>query len=205
MPPSTVRFHRRLLLVLGLTILNGAIYLASNAWPLRAPARLSRTFVDAALGWHAWTIWPYLALLLAGPALALGIRDRMLLRTTLCAYALSIGLNLAIWLAFPTQILRQAVPPDIAGATRVAWEVLLALDGPNNCFPSGHVTIPLVIAAGFCAQHPGARRWLWPMIGLLLPTVVTTGQHYAWDILGGAATAALGIWVASPALLRGQR
>lgn len=202
MPPAIVSFHRRLLLVLGLATVNGLLYLASNAWSLRTPVPLPRTIVDAALGWHAWTVWPYLALLLAGPALALGIRERVLLHGTLRAYAIAIGLNLSIWLALPTRIARPGIPADVPAATHAAWNLLLALDGPNNCFPSGHVTIPLVIATGFCAQHPGARCWVWPLVVLLLPTVLTTGQHYAWDIAGGAATAALGLCLAGAPLVR---
>jgi hypothetical protein len=184
----------RLLLVLGLMAINGALYLLTNAHPLHPPVLLPSNVVDLALGWHAWTIWPYWLLLALAPAMAVGLRDRWIAGATLRAYALALGLNLAAWTIWPTRILRSALPQGLDPATDAAWQLLYALDAPNNCFPSGHVTLPLVIAVGFGLQYPRTRRWLWPPLLLLLPTVVTTGQHYSWDILGGATTAVMG-WV----------
>lgn len=196
MPAATLAFRTRLLLVLALTTINSTLYLLSNAWPLRTPVRLPLTAMDMALGWHAWTIWPYWLLLLLGPLMALALRERRLVVATLRAYGVALAFNFAIWSLWPTRILRPALPPDLDPLTAGAWRLLHALDGPNNCFPSGHITIPLVIAVGFSAQYPRARRWLWPILLALLPSVVTTGQHYSVDILGGAATAALGVLLA---------
>ncbi len=200
--PTLLALRSRLLLVLVLTAVNSALYLLSNAYPQRTPLLLPRTAIDAALGWHAWTIWPYWTLLLLGPALALGLRERRLMLATVRAYALALALNLTIWLLWPTRLPRQALPSELGSITEGAWRLLYALDAPNNCFPSGHVTIPLVIATGFCAQYPRARRWVWPLVLVLLPSVVTTGQHYSWDVLGGAATAALGLLLAGRQLKR---
>ncbi len=190
--PDHLALRLRLLLVLALTAINSALYLLSNAFPLRPPALLQRNIVDLALGWHAWTIWPYWLLLALAPAMAMGLRDRWIINATVRAYSLAMAINLAIWTLWPTRILRLAVPHGLDPPTRAAWQLLFALDGPNNCFPSGHITLPLVIAAGFSAQYPRTRGWLWPLLLVLLPTVVTTGQHYSLDILGGAATAMLG-------------
>jgi hypothetical protein len=195
--PAIVAFRTRLLLVLSLIALNSVLYLCSNAWPLRTPVRLPLNAIDAALGWHAWTIWPYWLLLLLGPAMALCLRERRLINATVRAYALALAVNFAIWSAWPTRISASRLLPDgLDPLTDTAWRLLYALDGPNNCFPSGHVTIPLVIAAGLCAQYPRARHWVWALLLVLLPSVVTTGQHYSWDVLGGAATAAMGLLVA---------
>lgn len=195
--PPIVPFRTRLVLVLALTAINSALYLCSNAWPLRAPARLPVNAIDAALGWHAWTIWPYWLLLLLGPAMALCLRERRFIDATVRAYVVALAMNFAIWSAWPTRVAATRLLPDgIDPITSAAWRLLYALDGPNNCFPSGHVTIPLVIGAGFCAQYPRARYWAWPLLLVLLPSVVTTGQHYSWDVLGGAATAAIGLLVA---------
>ncbi len=195
----------RAVLVAASALVNGVLYVGSNAFPLRVPVVLQRNGLDIALGWHAWTIWPYWLLLALAPVLALQIRDVRILHATLRAYAVALLANLAIWLSWPTQLARRAIPDTLDPATATAWRLLYALDGPGNCFPSGHVTIPLVIATGFCAQYPQARRWVWIAFTVLLPSVVSTGQHSSWDILGGAATAAFGLWVASPALLRVRR
>lgn len=194
--PAIVPLGMRILLVLGLTTLNAALYLLSNAHPLRTPTALQATAMDLALGWHAWTIWPYWLLLALAPILAIGLRERRILATTLRAYAWALGMNLSIWVLWPTRIAQRLLPDTLDPFTASAWRVLYLLDGPHNCFPSGHVTIPLVVGAGFCTQYPQARRWLWPLLAVLLPSVVSTGQHYTWDVLGGAATAALGLWLA---------
>ena len=199
---EVVPLRRRAGLVLALAALNSVLYLLSNAYPLRTPIALPVTSLDAYIGWHAWTIWPYWLLLALGPVLALGLRERRILMATLRAYALAMSLNVAAWLAWPTFIGRRALPDTLDPLTDAAWRLLHALDGPNNCFPSGHVTIPLVIAAGYCAQHPRAWRWVWPLLLVLLPSVVSTGQHYAWDVAGGAATAALGLLLARRNLSR---
>ena len=200
--PILLPLRTRVLVVFSLSALMTVLYLASNAHPLRPPVLLPRNAVDIALGWHAWTIWPYWALLLLGPALALAVRERRLIVAAVQAYAIAMGLNLMVWLAWPTQLPRQALPVGLDPLTEGAWRLLYALDAPTNCFPSGHITIPLVMGAAFCAQYPHAHRWLWLLLAALIPSVVTTGQHYSWDVLGGAATAGIGLLLAGHELRR---
>jgi hypothetical protein len=204
-PPTDVPMRDRVWLVLALIAVNSVLYTASNAHPLRTPVAVPVNVLDAALGWHAWTIWPYWLLLLLAPLLALGLRERRILRATLRAYALALAINVSFWLLWPTRITQRTLADDVDPLTAAAWRLLYALDGPNNCFPSGHVTIPLVVAVGFGTQYPRARRWAWPLVLALLPSVVTTGQHSSWDVLGGAATAGVGLWLAGRSLFGSQR
>ena len=190
---STVALRHRLLAILAVVALNTTLYLLINAHPTRTPMLLPTTALDEAIGWHAWTIWPYWLLLCINPFLALGLRTKAMLWTAFRAYALAMGLNMVVWLAWPTRIVRPALPDEVVGATRRAWEILFALDEPNTCFPSGHITIPVVVMIAFAVQHPASRRWIW-LPALLFPTILTTGQHYAIDMLGGAATALVGAW-----------
>ncbi|QSX78326.1 phosphatase PAP2 family protein [Agrilutibacter solisilvae] len=194
--PRYLPLPHRLGWVLALLALVTTVYLGSNYFPMAAPRALPRTAVDLALGWRAWTIWPYWLLLVLAPVFIVSISDRRILLATLRAYAASMALNAAIWMIWPTHAVRQTLPSDLDPATDAAWRLLYFLDGSNNCFPSGHITAPIVAVAGFCAQHPRARRWAWPAVVVLFPSVVSTGQHYTWDVLGGAATALLALaWV----------
>jgi hypothetical protein len=202
---DVVAWRRRLSIVAIALLLNSAVYLSINAYPLREPRLLPRTVVDDWLGWQAWTIWPYWLLLLAGPALTLAIRERRLLRATVRAYAVAIALDAAIWLLWPTRIVRPPLPQGLDGLTEAAWRCLYALDGLNNCFPSGHITIPAVAAVGFAAQYPRMRVVTWVVLAALAPSVVSTGQHYAWDVLGGMATATIGLLLAGRPLWRRTR
>ena len=194
LPRHRLSFPQRLGWVLALLAVVTTVYLGSNHFPMATPRPLPLTAVDEALGWHAWTIWPYWLLLVLAPALILAISERRVLLATLRAYAAAMSLNALVWMAWPTCLARRVLPADLDPATDAAWRLLHFLDGNNNCFPSGHITAPVIAVAGYCAQHPHARRWAWPATLLLFPSVVTTGQHYAWDIVGGAATAAVALW-----------
>jgi hypothetical protein len=200
-----VSFRIRVLAVTAMVTVNTLIYLLINANPTRTPALLPMTWFDDALGRHAWTIWPYWLLLVINPFFAVAIRERNVLLATLRAYVVAIGLNIVVWLAWPTRIARDALPQHLDGLTQGAWNLPYALDEPNTCFPSGHITIPCVVMAGFATQYPGARRWIW-VVALLFPTIVTTGQHYAIDLFAGMLTAVAGIALAGrPLLMRSRR
>jgi len=200
-----VSLRIRMLAVTAMVTANTLLYLLINANPTRTPALLPMTWLDDALGRHAWTIWPYWLLLVINPFFAVAIRERSVLLATLRAYLAAMGLNIAVWLAWPTRIVREALPHDLDGLTQGAWNLLYALDEPNTCFPSGHITIPCVVMAGFVTQHPDARRWIWT-VALLFPTIVTTGQHYAIDLFAGMLTAVAGIALAGlPLLMRSRR
>ncbi|GAB6195229.1 phosphatase PAP2 family protein [Lysobacter xanthus] len=199
--PARLPAARRTAIVGTAVALNTALYLAINARAVDAPHLMQRSGLDAALGWHAWTIWPYWLLLLLAPWLALGIRGREAFTATFRAYAIALGLNATLWLAWPTRLPRAPLPTGLDPLTDAAWRVLHALDGPANCFPSGHVTLPLVVAAGWSLEHRRGAPALWLLLVALVPTIVTTGQHVLLDAAGGAATAVLGLALARhPAL-----
>lgn len=170
------------------------VYLASNHFPLRSATPLPPNIVDRAIGVHAWAIWPYWLLLVIAPIFILATTDRRIFLATLRAYAIAMTANALVWLAWPTRLARDHLPHVAQSATGAAWRLLHQLDNDINCFPSAHITAPIIAVAGFCAQHPRARGWAWPFAIALMPSVIATGQHYSWDILGGAMTAALGLW-----------
>ncbi|KRG69774.1 phosphatase PAP2 family protein [Pseudoxanthomonas dokdonensis] len=201
---APVRLRVRVLAVSAVVVFNTALYLWVNAHPLRTPTMLPVTALDSWFGWHAWTIWPYWLLLLINPFLAVCIRERRLLLATFRAYVVAMAINLLVWLAWPTQLPRHPLPDTLDPLTTSAWQLLLALDEPDTCFPSGHITIPTVVMFAFAAQYPAARRWIW-LVLLLFPSIITTGQHYAVDLLGGMLTAIAGIALAGHPLWRAWR
>lgn len=201
---APVSLRVRVLAVAAVVTFNTALYLWVNAHPLRTPALLPTTPLDVWLGWHAWTIWPYWLLLVINPFFAVGIRDTTLLLATLRAYVVAMAINMAVWLAWPTQLPRHPLPESLDPLTTGAWQLLLALDEPNTCFPSGHITIPTVVMFAFATQYPRARRWGW-LVLLLFPSIITTGQHYAVDLAAGMLTAIIGIAVAGRPLWRAWR
>jgi membrane-associated phospholipid phosphatase len=117
---------------------------------------------------------------------------------TLPASALTVAvlINYSIFLVFPTVLERPPLPTGDSLADEL-YRWLIGIDTPANCFPSGHITAP-AIGCWFLARQ--RLRW-WPAItvayAVLAISVLTTKQHYAIDIAGGAATAAIGIATAS--------
>lgn len=203
--PGDLPLAPRAAVVAAAVVFNSAVYLAIN---VRVPADarvVAASSLDRALGWQPWTIWPYWLLLLLAPAMALAIRRRDLFAATLRAYAVALALNASIWLAYPTRLARTPVPDGLDAATAGAWRLLHALDGPGTCFPSGHLTLPLVIGAGFALQWPRLAPATWLSITVLAPSVVTTGQHVLLDVAGGAATAFAGLALTGHPFVRRRR
>jgi hypothetical protein len=188
-------FASRLRWVLPLALVNTAAYLLVNRHPLFQPAYLPPTPLDRAIPFLAWTVWPYLLLLAADVVLPLLVRERALFKRMLVAYAVAIGANLVIWILLPTAIARPEVLDDTLSAG--TYRLLLAVDGPGNCFPSAHVTIPAVAVWALGRERPRWRGPLWALFAVLSLSILTTRQHYVVDLFGGLATGALGVAVSN--------
>jgi len=167
-------------------------YQVTNRVHLVTPRALPLTALDHAIPFLLWTVWPYF-LLITLLFLPLGIRDRALFRRTLRAFTVAVCLNLLVWALLPTTYPRPPLPDD-AGLTAFAYRWLCGLDTPANCLPSGHITSPAVGCWALAREHPRHRIWIWPAFGLLALSILTTKQHYVWDLPAGLATAALGVW-----------
>jgi hypothetical protein len=192
LPLSTLR---NALLIGPFVALNTAGYLLLNHYHLRPPIELSLSALDRAIPFLPWTVWPYALLLASDVVLPLALRDRMVFRDTLVAYVVAIAINFAVWTTLPTIYPRPAAPAE-ATITTAAYNLLVAIDSPASCFPSGHITIPAVACWGFTREWPRAGVAVWGGLALLALTVLTTKQHYLVDVLGGGGTAMLGVAVA---------
>ncbi|WP_224241401.1 phosphatase PAP2 family protein [Hyalangium gracile] len=180
-----------------LVLVNTTAYLWFNHHPTGTPAYLPLTWVDALLPFMAWTVWPYAILLLADVGVPAFIRDETIFRDTVRAYYVAIGLNFTIWLLFPTTYPR---PSSVEGdaISMAAYNLLVVVDTPHSSFPSGHITIPAVACWGLVRDRPRVAVPLWIAFALTSFTIITTRQHYFLDLLGGLATAVVGILVTAP-------
>ena len=169
------------------------IYQITNRWQWRTPTLLALTSWDRMIPLLEWTIWPYL--LLAGCSiLPFFLRSRTVISQTLWALMCGYSINLLIFALFPTAYPRIAAIPG-AGWQHEAFAWLFSVDSPANCFPSGHITGPMI---GFWALAVENFRWhriIWMVFLLLCPTILTTKQHYMVDLFGGVATGLIGIWI----------
>lgn len=156
---------------------------------------LPLTAIDRATPFMVWTVVPYFALI-GGMYLFLFLRSRALLMESMVALTVAVLVNYGLFFFYPTVLERPPVPTG-DGVAAVLYRWLIGMDSPANCFPSGHITVP-ALACWYLARQ--RVRWRWAiasLYGVLSLSVLTTKQHYAVDIAGGLATAALGIWVAA--------
>jgi hypothetical protein len=167
------------------------IYQLTNHLHLVAPRMLPVTAIDRAIPFLSWTVVPYFVLIL-GMYLPGLVRERRLFLRTLAALTIAVLLNYAIFALCPTIYPRPDPPTGMAFYDHwYRW--LVSIDTPANCFPSGHITAPAIGCWALAQEH---RRQRWIIRLLFIPfalTILTTKQHYLWDLFGGLATAAIGI------------
>lgn len=168
-----------------------AVYQITNRWQFHPARPLPLTWIDRNVPLLPWTVWPYL-LLACCVSLLLLLKSRAVFTRALVALIAGYSINLLTFFLWPTMLPRDGLPGGVHEGG-FAW--LYSLDTPCNCFPSGHITAPLI---AFYALAVEQRRWrtaLWLIFALLCPTILTTKQHYFADLLGGLATGAFGIWI----------
>jgi undecaprenyl-diphosphatase len=106
--------------------------------------------------------------------------------------AISCGLGCALGLMYNQVVLLfvHRVRPYDAGVTH-----LLIDRSHDPSFPSDHATVVFAIAFSLLAKRD--RYWApFLLAGLLVgPSRVFVGTHYVTDVLGGAATATLAVWL----------
>lgn len=146
---------------------------------------------DLAIPHWAATVPLYLSYLLVMPALVATGRGRTWLLPAFFAGALAAVVCLFCHLFHPTEAIR----PAQAGGW-LAW--LYRIDSPLAASPSGHVALPIAIAAVLAGLRERAGAGFAAWSALLAVTVLTTGQHMLADVGYGAAVglAAAGVTLA---------
>jgi len=192
-PASAPSLVEKFLIVAPFMLVNSAVYLYLNHNPTSPPRELPMLWVDEHLPFLVWTVWPYTFLMVLNVALPFLIETRALLYRALRAYVIGISLNIVVWIAYPTTYPRPPLPRG-EGISQIWYLTLMSADNPTNCLPSGHVTIPAVMVWALSRQWPERAPAMWLGFLLLTVTILTTKQHYLWDLPAGLATAAIGVF-----------
>ena len=153
--------------------------------------------IDRAIPALGWTIFPYvsyyaygLLTVLVTPRTAPGRRRLIALYQGLIAMTLVV---FAFFLLLPCEIhLVRDLPVALVegpGAIPTLFRWLHGVDRPWNAWPSHHACVSLVIAL-YVAR--GARRWttraaMGTAWGLLALSILTTKQHFIFDLVTGVA------------------
>jgi membrane-associated phospholipid phosphatase len=186
---------KRLLVILAAYAAFCIVYLGAPRLAWHAPLSLSPSAVDRVIPFMPWTIAVYLSQF---GILFLALWRARDVRPALTAAAVATMVAAMIFIVAPTAIAR----PQTDNA---AFAALWTFDVATNCFPSLHVALAMIAAAfwPYRRWRPAAASWA---IAIAASTL-TTKQHYALDILGGAVLGVIAIrasqWhhtSASPAL-----
>jgi membrane-associated phospholipid phosphatase len=182
-------------LILSMGSVGMAFYYLLNSYPLFEPRDLPLTFIDQAIPFLLWTTWPYILLLLGNFVLPFLIHNRKHFIEMMMAFAIAVSINIIFWAFWPTTFPRPESPGG-DGWTEQLYLLLISVDSPLNCFPSGHITVPTIQVWALTRGHGKTRWWLWPLLVLLGFSILSTKQHYFWDMLGGWGSASIGIMTA---------
>lgn len=185
--------------VVPLVALQTLIYMTLNHRSLESSIETPAMLLDSVLGFQVWTVWAYVALIATPIVMALMIRSRDVFRRAIVAYVVAMTVTFLIIFSYPTHCPRPAPPTDLSWSSW-AYRSLIAVDGPGCAFPSGHVIVPTVLCwAIWRDRHPyRVLALIWLIVSA--PSILTTKQHHAVDLLGGLIVAGLGIVVAQLAV-----
>jgi hypothetical protein len=194
--PQPISLIQKIYLVAPLAVLQIAVYWLCNHFPLFESRTLPLTWIDRAVPFWIWTIWAYFALIAMAICLPLLVVEKPVFRRLLRAYGLAIGTAWLFFLFMPTHYLRPPEPADDSWPS-MAYRLLLVFDSPECCFPSSHVIVPLLACAALRIDRSLGVFWylLAPCVLICSLSILTTKQHYFWDLLGGSSAAALGWFV----------
>lgn len=194
--PQIVGLTEKLCVVAPLAVLQVGLYWLFNHFPLLPSRQLPLTWIDHATPFWLWTIWGYFALIAMAPGLPLLVQQKQVFRRLLRAYFISMGITWAFFLFFPTHYPRPPLPQDDSWPS-LSYRALLEFDSPECCFPSSHVIVPLLACIGL-RKDKCLGRW-WPLVAVTVVvcclSILTTKQHYVWDLLGGTAAASAGWFI----------
>jgi membrane-associated phospholipid phosphatase len=179
--------------LLALGILIFLYYGVNYATPFKA-MELPTTFIDRNISFHIVFIYIYISFYLMFFMSVMGSSKSDSLA---CAIAIVINTIIAscFFFFFPTKM-PAAIYASEEHTHYFLSRIIQSLDIKNNCFPSLHVANAYT-AAFFLAlkrQFP-LKCMIWTWFILISWSVMSTGQHYFYDILGGIAVALISLFV----------
>ncbi|WP_443342490.1 phosphatase PAP2 family protein [Cronobacter sakazakii] len=151
----------------------------------RAGHKLPPLWFDTLLDFTPSAIWLYMSLFLLVPAgywLTPRAEVKLLMRATQLA-ALFAG---AVYLAWPTTMAYPIVSGE--GISADALRILLAVDSPQNCFPSLHMALTLLMVWGISKRG----QWGYTLAAVLWGAAISVSilqlrRHLFVDLVGGVA------------------
>ncbi len=166
-----------------------------NHATLAAAGTLPLTRVDHVIPFWPWTVWPYLALITSEAILPLLIRRGDVMARLALAYCLATPINFLTFYLLPIRYERPDAPTG-PGVSNALYRLLIEVDTASCCFPSAHIVGPAIVLWSLWCDRQ--RHGIWLLLGFVLgaASILTTKQHYLWDLLAGLILAAVCLGIA---------
>ncbi len=163
------------------------LYLVPNHYPVFSPVELPLTPIDTTLPFIPETIWIYLSEYLLLISAFVSSKRPEALNRYVKSTLLVLFVSAFIFTVFPTTYPRDRfpLPPELDPVSRFLFELQRTGDSPLNCFPSLHVGSVLTSTL-LLRDQPRLFLLFHGWATLICLSTLTTKQHYAWDVLGGA-------------------
>jgi len=197
--PALIRFQRIKSAYLLIWLPYIAAYQLLNRFPLVEPRELPMTRLDAVLPFVPALLPLYLLYLPLYWWTASSMPNDREVNRFFYATHLQLALSAVFFVLIPVRMPRELFYAGaVHGWADAFWRWF---DGPNNCFPSLHVSNCLTMI-----HFTWQLRYRWPRTFLLMAVIASTllvKQHYVVDVLGGAAVYLAYIWCLSQCDIRG--
>lgn len=100
-----------------------------------------------------------------------------------------------VFIFFPVKM---EMRPDISsfgGVFPFLTKFFYKIDLPYNCFPSLHVTYPMVVTLLLWNYNKKIRWFFLALVIIMMVSVILVKQHYIADVLAGPAVASACYWI----------
>ena len=182
-----------LYLIVTLVILTTLYYGASYITPFKA-AELPVTFIDRNISFHIAFAYVYISFYLM---LLISILSNKKSYSLQCAITLVTNTLIAssIFFFFPTRM-PVAIYSSTEHTNYFLSRFVQGLDVETNCFPSLHIANAYAAAFYLAIDKKlYVKCTIWAWYGLICWSVISTGQHYFYDIIGGIILAQISFYI----------
>lgn len=177
------------LLALGMLII--LYYGASYTTPFTAK-ELPLTFIDRGIGFHIVFIYIYISFYFM---FLISIVANQKIYAIQCAQSIAVDALIASCIFFFPTRMPAAIYASTEHTHYFLSRIIQSLDVKNNCFPSLHIANAYVAAFYLAVERKLILKWIvWIWFILICWSVMSTGQHYFYDILGGIILALISLY-----------
>jgi membrane-associated phospholipid phosphatase len=168
-------------------------YAASYFTPFKA-VELPVTFIDRGIHFHIFFSYVYISFYLM---FLISIVSNKINYSLQCAMSIIINTLVAscIFFFLPTRM------PAVIYSSKEHTDYFLSrmvqtFDVKNNCFPSLHIANAFTAAFFLAIKRKSVLKCIiWSWFVLICWSVISTGQHYFYDIVGGIALALISLYI----------